>query len=141
MLYRTDNLLLTSVLVPQMELDVAGKLFGYGRLLRKVAANNLFDYSAAQATSNWIAESIQGCSTDFLPLQGPARGLRDAMSLSSGLGITEIWSTLSVQRSYHPSLTELRSLENTACNLDSACDIHGVFVHIRVLCSSLKSHI
>ena len=113
---------------------MAVKLFGYGRSLRKVAAANLFDYSAAQATSNWIAESIQGRSMDFLPLHDPARGLRDAVSLSSGLGITEIWTTLSVQRSRRLSSTELKSLENMACDIDSACDVHGVFISICTDC-------
>jgi midasin len=117
-----------------VELDVAVKLFGYGRSLRKVAAATLFDYSVAQATSNWITESIQGRSMDFLPLHDPARGLRDAVSLSSGLGITEIWSTLSVQRSRRLSSMELKSLESMACSIDSACDVHGMFISICIDC-------
>ena len=133
MLRHSWHSLLTLVFA-QVELDVAVKLFGYSRSLRKVAAANLFDYSAAQAISNWITESIQGLSMDFLPLHDPARSLRDAVSLSSGLGITEIWSTLSVQWSRRLSTTELKSLENMACNIDSACDIYGMFIRICVGC-------
>jgi len=108
-----------------VKLDVAVKLLGYGRLLRNIAENNSFDCSVAQAASKWIAESIQGCSRDFLPLVDPARGLKDVVSLSSGLGITEIWSTLSVHRPICASLTDLRSLETIARDIDSTCDVHG----------------
>lgn len=110
-----------------MELDVAAKLLRYGHLLRKISRNDTFDYSVAQATSKWIAESIQGCSADFLPLNDPVRSLKDAVSLSCGLGITEIWSTLSIQRPLCSFTTELRALESTACNIDSTSDVHGVF--------------
>jgi midasin len=106
---------------------LAVKLLGYSRLLRKIAGSNSFDYSVAQVTSKWIAESIQG-ATDFVALEDPVQGLRDAVSLSSGLGITEIWSTLSVQRPFCPSAAELRSLESAAYNIRSTFDVHGVFI-------------
>ena len=107
---------------------MAVKLLGYGRLLRNIAGSNSFDYSVAQAASKWIAESIQGCSGDFLRLVDPARSLKDVVSLSSGLGITEIWSTLSVHRPICASLTDLRSLETIARDIDSTCDVHGVLI-------------
>jgi hypothetical protein len=66
-------------------------------LLKRIVANNSFDYSVAQATSEWIAEAIQGCSLDFASLADSIQGLKDAVALSCGLGITEIWSTLLIQ--------------------------------------------
>ena len=104
---------------------MAVKLLGYGRLLRTVASTHSFDYSVAQATATWIIESTEGHSMDFLPLHDSAQGLKDAVSLSSGLGITEIWSSLCVQRSLCPSSTELKHLDSLARDIDSSSDVHG----------------
>lgn len=105
-----------------MDLDTASRLLSYGRLLRNVAANDSFDYSVAQATSKWVAETIQGSTPDFFHLQGPTQSLKDAISLSSGLGITEIWLTFMVDRSTTASRIDLQGLDNAACNIDSMPD-------------------
>lgn len=81
-----------------MDLNLAIKLLQYGGLLKRVMANNSFDYSIAQATSKWIVEGIQGCSPHFSPLADSIQCLKDAVALSSGLGITEMWSALLTHR-------------------------------------------
>lgn len=116
------SLIVSDDIFLQVDLDVASRLLAYSRLLRKVAANDSFDYSVAQATSKWITETLQGSTPEFFHIQGPAQSLLDAVSLSSGLGITEIWSTFMVDRPITSSQTDLQNLENAACNLGSMPD-------------------
>lgn len=133
-----NNLGLTRSSHYQVELDVVAKLLGYSGLLRKVARASSFDYSVAQAAAKWIAECIQGRSKDFSPLDEPVRGLRDAVSLSSGLGITEMWSTISAQRPFCSCSTELKSLEGVACDIDGTHDVYGELVSMLYLLSYIK---
>jgi midasin len=118
-------LIYSKLFLLQVELDVALKLLGYGHLLRKVAESDVFDYSVAQASAKWIVQALEGRSVDFRPLNAPARSLRDLVCLSSGLGITEIWSTISAQRPRRLSSTQLGSLENFVCDIHATSDGFG----------------
>lgn len=109
-----------------MDLDLASQLLSYGRPLRKIVANRVFDYSAAQATSTWILESIEGCSSYFFPLVQPAQDYKDAMCLSSGVGITEIWSNLSVYRKSSSSTSSQFLLENTDSIIGNTSSTYGM---------------
>lgn len=118
-----------------MDLDLALKMLGYSRLLKRIATGDSFDYSVAQVTSEWIAEAIQGCSPHFTSLADSISGLKDAVALSFGLGITEIWSTLLIQTPPCSVTTALSSLDSAACQNLHPPDNHGMY--IRESCLSL----
>ena len=80
--------------------------------------NNSFDYSTALAASNWISESVKGSGPVFLPLQDPAQRLVDAISLSTGLGMSELWMSFSFRGAYTTALADLLSMEKEVCGIN-----------------------
>lgn len=106
----------------QTILDTASQLLAYSRLLRNVVANDSFDFSVAQATAKWLAETLQASILDFHHLRESVQNLTDAVSLSCGLGITEIWSTFMVEDSGAAASPDLQALEHASQNLGSAVD-------------------
>lgn len=106
----------------QANLDTASQLLAYSRLLRKVVANDSFDFSVAQATAKWLAETLQASKSDFHHLRESVQNLTDAVSLTCGLGITEMWSTFMVEDSGAAASLDLQALEHASQNLGSAVD-------------------
>lgn len=106
----------------QTNLDTASQLLAYSRLLRKVVANDSFDFSVAQATAKWLAGTLQASTSDFQHLQESVQNLTDAVSLSCGLGITEIWSTFMVEDSGGARSPDLQALELSCQNMGGAFD-------------------
>ena len=94
-----------------MNLDTASRLLAYTRLLRKVVSNDSFDFSVAGATARWLAETLQSSTPEFDPLRGIVQNLTDAVSLSSGLGIAEIWSAFLVEEAAAAGHSDLQLLE------------------------------
>lgn len=63
---------------------------------------------------------MEDCPPAFLPLATKVQALSDAVSLSSGLGLVEIWSTFFVGSHPTPSSTELIAIDKLAsCLKDS----------------------
>ena len=112
----------------QVDLELALKLLQYTRHMRRATSSTSFDYSAVQAISRWIAEALQECSQVFLHVVGHAGALEDAVRLSSGLGLTEIWSALLLDRPLQPLSVELTHLDTGACNLkdNGNVDVYGM---------------
>jgi midasin len=110
----------------QVDLGLALKLLKYARYLRRATSSAFFDYSAVQAISRWIAGALYECSPIFLHLASHARALEDAVSLSSGLGLTEIWSSFLVHRSLDLPAVELIRFDTEAGNLRDCVDTYGI---------------
>src|SRR5262245_42711956 len=107
-----------------MDLKLILRLMAYARVLRKVVADDHFDYSAVQAVSKWITNSLESASPTFSQISNDADSLQKVISLSTGLGMVEIWSRLTVQRSKVTGLAESERLENRVCNLKDVTNSH-----------------
>ncbi|KAJ7086033.1 midasin nuclear AAA ATPase [Mycena belliarum] len=73
-------------------INLALKTIHYAGHLRKAIGNTHFDYSAVQAISNWLTDALHDCPPEFIQLANHVQALAQAVALSTGLGITEIWS-------------------------------------------------
>ncbi|KAF9464151.1 midasin nuclear AAA ATPase [Collybia nuda] len=98
---------------------LASSLLGYGRYLRKASMKSSFDFSAVQAISKWIIDAVDNCPPPFLPLVTQAQALVDAVSLTSGFGLVDIWSTFFVEGLSALSSTELDTIDKLASSLKS----------------------
>ncbi|RDB14764.1 Midasin [Hypsizygus marmoreus] len=91
------------------DLAIASNLLNYSRYLHKALGAGSIDFSALQAICRWIAEAIENSSSSFDTVATQMRGLHDAVSLSSGLGMIEIWSNLFVERP--PTISGLENID------------------------------
>lgn len=92
-------------------------LLGYSRYLRRVTANESFDFSALQAICRWITDAVEDCPPAFIQLATQARILSETVSLSSGLGLIEIWSSVFIDKSQTSSTSALEDIEARTLDL------------------------
>ncbi|KAG6889702.1 hypothetical protein C0992_004422 [Termitomyces sp. T32_za158] len=140
-----DSLTITSE-VPQIykSLRLASSLLDYGRYLRKIAAAAVLDFSALQAACCWIADALEDSPSVFSTAVLCAHELKDAISLSTGLGLQDIWSALFIDRSYVSS-TSLELVEKHSAYLEGkeAQNIRRQvfdFMALRTLPVSVSTH-
>lgn len=93
-----------------------------GRHLRRTMTSDTFDFSAVQAITRWITDSLENCSSAFMSLATQARALSETVSLSSGLGLTEIWSAFFIDELPTSVVTELGDLEKFTSALQRSAD-------------------
>ena len=101
----------------QEEMKLALTILGYGRYLRRVAEATSLDFSAITAICRWIHDAIEDSPASFATFIKQAAILRDSISLSSGLGLLEIWSTFLADRSPAVSSISLRDLDTYTSRL------------------------
>ncbi|KAG6866182.1 hypothetical protein C0991_007732 [Blastosporella zonata] len=99
-------------------LQLSTLLLNYGRYLRKIAAAPTLDFSALQAACRWIVDGIEDGPSAFSTAATWARTLKKTISLSSGLGLNEIWSALFVDRPLTSAAATLDVIENRSACLD-----------------------
>jgi midasin len=97
-------------------------LLKYGRHLRKTMSHDVFDFSSVQAITRCITDSVENCPPPFISLATQARALSETVSLSSGLGLNEIWSALYVDELPTTVVTRLGDLEKFASSLRRSAD-------------------
>ncbi|KAG7088114.1 hypothetical protein E1B28_012139 [Marasmius oreades] len=79
------------------DLSVAILLLNYVEYLGSIIAGLVFDFSSIQTIAQWILEAAETFSSSHLSLLMWAKTLKNITSLSSGLGLNEIWRTFSSQ--------------------------------------------
>jgi midasin len=79
--------------------------------------SDTFNFSAVQAITRWITDSVENCSSVFMPLAMQAHALSETVSLSSGLGLTEIWSAFFIDELPSSAVTKLEVLEKLTSSL------------------------
>lgn len=92
-------------------------LLNYARYLRKIGAAVSLDFSALQATCRWIANAVESSSSFFSAVVYQVQLLGDSISLSTGLGLIEIWSTLYVDQPLVDTLTKLNVINTRSALL------------------------
>ena len=109
-------------------MELATTLLRHSRQLRVVTRGSLLDYSAVRASLKWITQALQGCPSHFTHLLSHTEALEKVMSLSSGLGLVEIWSGFLGNRQMEFSHPKLAQLDTKACALQDdigeQLDIH-----------------
>ncbi|EGN98495.1 hypothetical protein SERLA73DRAFT_110025 [Serpula lacrymans var. lacrymans S7.3] len=95
--------------------ELSIKLLPYARYLRSAMFQESFDHSAVQVISKWMDDALRGSRPAFSRLAHAARLLEDAVSLTSGQGISQIWSTFFNRKASSIPSSDLKRLENAAC--------------------------
>lgn len=102
----------------QRDIQLILKLMRYARYLRLVAGGKAFDYSAIQTVSGWIMGALkEAYSPTFATIANIAQSLEDAVSLSRGLGLSAIWTSLSTHHLSEAASLDLHLLERLACRV------------------------
>ncbi|KAJ7673557.1 hypothetical protein B0H17DRAFT_1208374 [Mycena rosella] len=97
-------------------INLALQTLRYGAHLRKARGNTHFDYSAVQAISSWLTDALEECPSDFMPLARHVKALTETVALSTGLGMSEIWSKFITSKISDFS-SALTRLDDLACRL------------------------
>ncbi|KAI0916947.1 hypothetical protein AcW2_007206 [Taiwanofungus camphoratus] len=120
----TSESLLESFDLTTRETDISLmlRLLAYGRYLRKAITHKLFNHSAVQVVSRWILDALRARHHSFIQVESHAKVLHDTMSLTSGLGLAELWASLA--DSYVPGerLLNVNRLERVAHTLKASND-------------------
>ncbi|KAL0069076.1 AAA ATPase midasin [Marasmius tenuissimus] len=86
---------LTTVLDQQTnkleDMSVSSRLLKYAQCLRSITAEPVFDFSSVQTTAKWVLSAVESLSGHNESLLMCAKTLHDVTSLTSGLGLNEIW--------------------------------------------------
>ncbi|TFK40741.1 midasin nuclear AAA ATPase [Crucibulum laeve] len=99
------------------DIKLATSFISFGQYLRKASNTASFDFSAVQAVLRWMMDSLDCTSPRFVHLATEVEALYEVVSLSSGLGLMEIWSTLYADNASKLVGTKIQTLETLACNL------------------------
>ncbi|KAG2151443.1 P-loop containing nucleoside triphosphate hydrolase protein [Suillus clintonianus] len=108
------NQIVGSSQVQLVDLELALKLLSVSRQLRRSGAGTYVDYSSIQACSRSIIAALQSRSPAFDRLASISAVLDEAVSPTSGLGLTEMWTHLFAPTTIEVSVPEIRSLEYAA---------------------------
>jgi midasin len=123
----------------QDDVELALTLLKHGRHLRRTMAHDVFDFSSVQAITRCITDSVENCPPPFISLATQAHALSETVSLSSGLGLNEIWSALYVDELPTTVITRLGDLEKSAASLRRSTDTSRKpnisFLAVLLICS------
>lgn len=109
-----------------VDLELALKLLSISRQLRRSGTGTYIDYSSIQACSRSIVAALQLRSPTFERLASVSAVLDEAVSPTSGLGLTEMWTHLFAPMTMEVSLPEIRRLEHAAGQLHEGLNQHGI---------------
>ncbi|KAG2364226.1 hypothetical protein BDR07DRAFT_1608254 [Suillus spraguei] len=110
--------------VQLVDLELALKLLSISRQLRRSGTGTYVDYSSVQACSRSIVAALQARSPAFERLANVCAVLDEAVSPTSGLGLTEMWTHLFAPTTIDVSVSEIRSLEYAAWKLHEGLNQH-----------------
>ncbi|KAK2459690.1 hypothetical protein APHAL10511_008335 [Amanita phalloides] len=107
-------------------LQVLTKAMSYGTYLQRIIRNSALDYSALLALARCILDALNIESPQLITLQHHARSLNDFVSLTSGLGLLDIWSSLYCDGSLYLAKSRLFRLNELASSLNDGADRDGL---------------
>ena len=90
-------------------------MLGYAKFLHTNAQGTPLDHSAVHVASQWLSDTAVG----YVDIESPARTLVDAVSLTTGFGLSEIWSSLSKRPGQDVHVSNLAWLDAKARNSPS----------------------
>lgn len=95
---------------------LALSVLDFGLHLKKAICSASFDFSTVTAVSQWLVEALENCPSLFMGLRDRANLLRNLVSPSTGLGLSDIWSTLYIEKlseNAHESVKRTESLSRS----------------------------
>ncbi|KAI0693224.1 midasin [Cytidiella melzeri] len=93
------------------------RLLSYAAYLHKISTQDRLDHSAVYTASRWLEDCLQDARPEFTVIQLHARALSEAVTLTSGLGLVEIWSSLSVSSVQDELVSKISTLDAVASML------------------------
>ncbi|KAI0087051.1 hypothetical protein BDY19DRAFT_324469 [Irpex rosettiformis] len=72
------------------------RLLSYANYLSRSNGEARLDHSAIYTASRWLDDALQECGVEFVTAQAEAKALSEAIALTSGHGLSELWSSLSM---------------------------------------------
>ena len=96
------------------------KLLSYMRYLREIISQSIFDYSAIHVVSRWLTECLSEPSALFASVKTHVNALADILLLASGLGLSEMWATMSHQVAGPKDDVKIRHLDSISQILPSS---------------------
>ncbi|KAI0338876.1 P-loop containing nucleoside triphosphate hydrolase protein [Trametopsis cervina] len=100
-------------------LAFATRLLSFASYLLRVGAEDRLDYSALYATSRWLLESFREPRAGFRSVEMHVQALHGVVALTSGRGLSEIWSSLSSYLVQDVQTSKIAELDDIARNLPS----------------------
>ncbi|KAH7907327.1 midasin [Hygrophoropsis aurantiaca] len=114
------------------EIVSAALLLNYRRYIRKSTSDSAFNHSLVQVVSNWISEALDRGNQAFNKLVTASDELQRSISLTTGLGMTEIWTNVLAPESMVP-YQELRELEKSARQISRTYENRRQIIHAMAL--------
>ena len=130
----------------QAMMTLALSVLDCGLHLKKAICSMSFDFSAVKAVSQWLVEALENCPSLFIGLHDRANLLHSLVSPSTGLGLSDIWSALYIEKlseDVHESvkLTESLSRSLKISLTSSSTSFHVEFIKPLTVCRSSLSSI
>lgn len=98
-----------------------------------------FNFSAVQTIVKWFSEALKHAPALFTSLQRSVQALERLVTPSSGLGLTEIWSSMLLPPKMASGHTFER-LGELARSLSNTSQTHREFPALSVICIQLNSY-
>ena len=95
------------------------KVMGHGTHLRRTLENSPLDHSALLALARSILDALSVDSQHLAALQRHARTFNDLVSLTSGLGLFDVWSSLYAEDSSYLTRESLTRLDGFVTSLNN----------------------
>lgn len=117
-----------------------------GLHLKRAICSASFDFSTVKAVSQWLVEVLEDCPPLLIGLHDRAHLLRNLVSPLTGLGLSEIWSTLYLEKlseSVHESIKRTESLSCSLKNsrISSSMSLYFKFIELLTVPRSSPSSI
>lgn len=90
----------------------------HGRHLRRAVDAGAFDFSAVHAILAWLKDSLNNHPPSFGPLSIVVQTLNEIVSLSTGLGLIDIWSNFYMRSLPATVRAELKKVEEFSCHME-----------------------
>lgn len=103
--------------ITQHILITISRLLKYAEYLIAVGIQDRLDHSAVYVASQWFMEYFREPNLSLIDIEVHAKALADAVTLTSGLGLSEIWSSLSTSTGQDAQTSKLNRLDDVASRL------------------------
>lgn len=98
-------------------LTMVARLLSYAKYLYDVGQESRLDHSAVHVVVQWLTECSREQVANILDIETSVNALANAVALTSGLGLSEIWSSLSKSPGEDAQTSKLAVLDDVAQKL------------------------
>lgn len=98
---------------------MSAKLLGFIEYLRGVVVQTTFDYSAIHVAARWLSDCALEGKPGFQTIGAHINILSEVIAVSSGAGLSDIWTKLARNAPSPLTTTKIQQLEYAANSLPS----------------------